>query len=266
MSVHSPRAQILAALAQSRLLCKASGMAKQQISEDRDPRVELSRTRDLARRVRRSQRATWFPLFVFAVLTFLAVPVARLGHPGPTDCRPIPHGLPGQRVCLAHNSATFIYWPIALVLAYVAIAAFYARQSRARGVGTRVRPYVVAGTAIAIALTAASVWAEHRPPLLGQYDVLGWHLMGVDVYRIIAPACGIGLGLLVLAAVERNLALLAATVIYLVFAIRPIDFGWTIGYPSRWGFLPHLIIPGCVLLVMAIGFAAVQRPATRHVA
>ena len=68
-----------------------------------------------------------------------------------------------------------------------------------------------------------------------------------------------------LAAVERNLALLAVTVIYLVVAIRPIDFGWTIAYPSRWGFLPHLVIPGCVLLVAAIGFAAVQRPAPRDV-
>jgi hypothetical protein len=241
-------------------------MAEQQVSEERDPRVELSRTRDLARRVRRSQRATWFPLVVFAVLTFLAVPVTRLGHQGPTHCRPTPHGLPGQRVCLAHNSATFIYWPIALVLAYVVIAAFYARLSRARGVGTRVRPYVIAGVAIATALTAASVWAEHRPPLLGQYDVLGWHVVGADVYRIIAPACAIGLGLLVLAAVERNLALLAVTVIYLVFAIRPIDFGWSIAYPSRWAFLPHLVIAGCVLLVGAIGFAAVQRPAPCDVA
>jgi hypothetical protein len=241
-------------------------MAKQYVSDDRDPRVELSRARDLVRRVRRSQRATWFPLSVFAVLTFVAVAVARLGHPVPTDCRAAPGGLPGQRICLAHNSATFIYWPIALVLAYVVIAAFYARQSKARGVGTRVRPYVIAGIVIAIALTAASVWAEHRPPLVGEYDVLGWHAMGADVYRIIAPACAIGLALLVLAAVERSLALLAVAVFYLVCAIGPVDFGWTIGGRSRWVFLPHLIIPGCVLLVAALGFAAAQRPALRDAA
>jgi hypothetical protein len=241
-------------------------MAKQQVSDDGDPRVELSRARDLARRVRRSQRATWFPLLVFALLTFVAVPVTRSGHSVRTACRATPNGLPGQQICLAHNSATFIYWPIALVLAYVAIAAFYVRQSRARGVGTRVRPYVIAGIAIATAVSTASVWAEHRPPLVGQYDVLGWHLQGPDVYRIIAPACAIGLALLVLAAVERNIALLAVAVTYLVIAIVPIDFGWTIAAPSRWGFLPHLIIPGCVLLAAAIGFAAEQRPELPHAA
>ena len=238
-------------------------MTDRQVFVDGDPRSELSRTRELARRVRRSQRATWFPLFVFAVLTFLAVPVSRLGRLRPTDCRPTPHGLPGQRACLAHNAATFIYWPIALLVAYVLIAGFYARQARVRGVGTRVQPYVVAGIIIAIVLTTASIWAEHRPLLLGQYDVLGWHIVGANVYRIIAPACGIGLALLVLAAVERSLTLLAATMIYLVFAIRPVDFGWTIAYPSRWSFLPHLVIPGCVLLVAAIGFAATQRLAYR---
>ena len=241
-------------------------MAKQQVSDDDDPRVELSRARDLARRVRRSQRATWFPLLVFAVLTFLAVPITRSGHPVRTACRATPNGSSGQQICLAHNSATFIYWPIALVLAYVAIAAFYVRQSEARGVGTRVRPYAIAGIAIAIAVTAASGWAEHRPPLVGQYDLLGWHVQGADVYRVIAPACAIGLALLVLAAVERNLALLAVSIIYLIIALVPIDFGWTIAAPSRWGFLPHLIIPGSVLLVAAIGFAAAQRPARRDAA
>ena len=241
-------------------------MAKQQVSDEDDPRVELSRARDLARRVRRSQRATWFPLLVFAVLTFLAVPITRSGHPVRTACRATPNGSSGEQICLAHNSATFIYWPIALVLAYVAIAAFYVRQSEARGVGTRVRPYVIAGIAIAIAVTAASVWAEHRPPLVGQYDLLGWHVQDADVYRVIAPACAIGLALLVLAAVERNLALLAVGIIYLIIALVPIDFGWTIAAPSRWGFLPHLIIPGSVLLVAAIGFAAAQQPARRDAA
>jgi hypothetical protein len=241
-------------------------MAKQKVSGDGDPRVELARARDLARRVRRSQRATWFPLLVFAVLTFAAVPIPRAGHPVRTVCRAVRGAGPGAHVCLAHNSATFIYWPIALVAGYVAIAVFYLHQSRVRGVGTRVRPYVIAGIAIAVVVTAASVWAEHRPPLVGQYDVLGWHVQGGDVYRVIAPACAIGVALLVLAAVERNLALLVVTVIYLIIALDPIDFGWTITGPSRLGFVPHLIIPGGVLLAAAIGFAAAQRPARRETA
>jgi len=125
---------------------------------------------------------------------------------------------------------------------------------------------VIAGMVLAVAVTAASVWAAAHKPLVGQYDVVGWHVQGPDVYRLIGPACAIGLALLVLAAVERNLALLVVAVIYLVIALVPIDFGWTITGPSRWGFVPHLIIPGSVLLAAAIGFAAAQRPAGRGAA
>jgi len=241
-------------------------MANQKISDDSNPRVALARSRDLARRVRRSQRATWFPLLVFAVLTFAAVPITHAGHPVRTVCRAVPAGGLRPQVCLVHNSATFVYWPIALVLAYVAIAAFYVHQSRVRGVGARVRPYVIAGIVLAVAVTVASVWADHRPPLVGDYDILTWHVPGMDVYRIIAPACAIGLALLVLAAVERNPALLVVAVAYLIVVLVPIDFGWTMSSPSRWGFVPHQIIPGTVLLIAAIGFAAAQRPARREAA
>jgi hypothetical protein len=241
-------------------------MATQQVSGDGDPRVELSRAHGLARRVRRSQRATWFPLLVFAVLTLAAVPISRSGHPSITACRAVPDAGLNARVCLVHNSAAFIYWPIALVLAYVAITTFYVRHSRARGVGSRVRPYVIVGLALAVAVTVASVWAAHRPPLVGQHDVLGLHIEGRGLYGLVAPACAIGLALLVLAAVERSVALLVVTLIYLAIALVPIDFGWTIAFPSRWNFLPHLIIQGSVLLVAAIGFAAAQRPAQREAA
>ena len=103
-----------------------------------DPDRLLSNTRELAQRVRKDQRATWFPLLVFAVLTFASIPVRRYsGHH--LDCLAVP------KVCTVYSDAEFVYWPIALVLAYVAIAAFYIRRSRARGVGTRVRPYAIAG-------------------------------------------------------------------------------------------------------------------------
>jgi hypothetical protein len=50
-------------------------------SED-DPRRLLSSTRELAERVRKEQRATWFPLLVFAAVTFAAIPVLLLGGIG----------------------------------------------------------------------------------------------------------------------------------------------------------------------------------------
>ena len=231
-------------------------------SDENDARAELSRSRELARSVRRAQRATWFPLLVFAVVTFAAVPVARAGHPAGLVCRSVPQAGLAGRVCVAHNSATFVYWPLALVLGYALIAAFYVRQSRERGVGSRIAPYVWAGIAIAVVVTVASVWAS-RKPLVGEYDFLGWHVAGQDVYRVVAPACAIGLGLLVLAAVERNLVLLAVTIGYLIIAVGGIDFGWTIATPLKWGFLPHLVIQGSLLLVASIGFAAAEHPARR---
>ena len=81
------------ALTQIRLQSKLNGMAKQRLAGD-DPRAELSRTRDLARGVRRSQRATWFPLLVFAVLTFVSVPVTFAGHIVRTKCQAVADGLP----------------------------------------------------------------------------------------------------------------------------------------------------------------------------
>ncbi|MDQ2748914.1 MAG: hypothetical protein ABI775_03305 [Pseudonocardiales bacterium] len=221
--------------------------------------MELSRARDLAQGVRRSQRATWFPLLVFGILTIAALPVTFAGHIVRAKCVTVPGGLPGQEVCRGYNSAAFIYWPIALVLAYVLIAAFFIRRSDARGVGTRIIPYVLAGIVISIALTATSVWADHRPVSVREREVLGWHLHPDDLYRFIAPACAIGLALLVLAAVERSPALFAATVAYLIIAIAPVDFGWTISSHSRWAIAPHDVIPGSVLLLTSLCFALTQR-------
>src|SRR5215467_12977982 len=123
-----------------------------------DPRQLLSGTRELTRQVRKTQRATWFPLLVLAAVTFAAIPFRysphRLGACVATE--------PG-RVCTAYPPALLVYWPTALVLAYVVIAAFYIHRSQPRGVGTRVRPYVAAGIIHALAMTAALLWPLYRP-------------------------------------------------------------------------------------------------------
>jgi hypothetical protein len=233
--------------------------------DDSNPSRQLSLSRDLARLVRRRQRASWFPLLVFAVVTFVAIPVTRGGHAAGINCQRIATtGAPVARLCVAHNSAAYIYWPIALIVAYVLIAAFYVRLSRARGVGTRVRPYVITGAVLAVAATAASIWAGHTV-LVGEYDVLGWHLQGQDLYRLAAPACAIGLALVVLAALDRSPALAVFTVAYLVIAIGGITFGWTISGRSAWSFAPHLIIDGALLMLGAAGFAMVQLPRSRNI-
>lgn len=224
----------------------------------------LSQARDLAQQVRRAQRGTWFPLVAFAVATFGAIPVDHFGRRALT-CRSVSGPGPGLRICEIHTPAEFVYWPIVLVLAYVAIAAFYLRRARTRGVGTRVQPYIVAGIVVALLLTGAALWQAHNPPP-GAYDLLGMHLQGQSaglVFRLVGPGCAIGLALLVLAWAERSRALLVFTLGYLVIVLVPIDFGWSLSRPSRWAFLPHLVIDGVVLLLAGIAFAVAQRAERR---
>jgi hypothetical protein len=205
-----------------------------------DPRLLLAGTRALARRVRREQRVTWFPLLVFAALTFASVPVQRYGGHH-LDCGVVA----GASYCRVYSDAEYVYWPVALVLAYVAIAAVYLGRSRARGVGTRVWPYAVAGVVVAMALTAVAVWELTHPPV--GPGVAGWG----------SPAAAVGLALLVLARAERNWALAGLTVAYLI-AVFALAAGGV--QPDRvWYGLPQ-VCEGAVLLAGGVGFAVAQRP------
>lgn len=205
----------------------------------------LSRTRELKRRVRKQQRATWFPLLVLALVTFASIPVRRYsGHH--LDC------VAARGVCTVYSDAEFVYWPIALVLAYVAIAAAYIRRSRARGIGTRVRPYAIAGIIIALGLTAVALWELHSPPAWTPFGVQGLPS------RLATPGTAIGVALLVLSWAERNGVLLALTFAYLAVVLVPITFGMTQLDPP-WYSLP-VVSQGCVLLLGCIGFALSQRP------
>jgi len=213
-----------------------------------DPRRLLSTARALAQRVRKDQRATWFPLLVLAALTFASIPVRRYtGHH--LDCRT----LRGGTICRVYSDADFVYWPIALVLAYAAIVTFYIRRSRARGVGTRVRPYAIAGIIVAVALTGAALWELHDPP--ANQTPIG--LIGLP-YRLASPGAAIGLALLVLAWAERNRALLALTLAYLAVVLVPITFG-PAQFDPPWYSLPA-VSQGSMLLLGGIGFALAQRP------
>jgi hypothetical protein len=202
----------------------------------------MSSARDLVQRVRKDQRATWFPLVVFAALTFASIPVRRYtGHH--LDC--------AGTSCRVYSDADFVYWPVALVLAYVGIVTFYIRRSRARGVGTRVWPYVIVGTVVAVALTAVALWELGNP---GRSPI--W-LSGLP-YRLASPQTALGLALLVLVWAERNRTLLLLTLAYLVVVLVPITFGVTQMNPP-WYALPA-VAQGTVLLLGGVGFALAQRP------
>jgi hypothetical protein len=219
-----------------------------------DPRRLLSDTRELARQARRAQRATWFPLLVLAAVTFAAIPVSRYGGYHVSTCVSVPAaGAPGPPglICSAYSDAQFVYWPAALVLAYIAIAAFYIRRSRALGIETRVRPYAIAGIIIAAVLTGAALWEAHHPG-----SPAG--LSGLE-HRVASPACAIGLALLVLAWAERNRALVLLTAGYLAIVLLAVGRFRAEGPASFLAYLPAAI-DGTVLLLGGIGFARAQRP------
>jgi len=230
-------------------------MTHESVPSADSPHELLAAVRDLTRQVRMAQRGIWFPLLVFAVITLAVIPIYRYAprHLGP--CRSGPQG---ASVCHGFIPGVLVYWPIALVLAYAAIAGFYIHHSRRRGVGTRIRPYAVVGVAIAALLTAASVWRAFHPLIpLSSTQI---HVTApVHIFSALAtPATAIGLALLVLAWVERSRALLAYSIVYLVIVL--VDSGRIIHSSSQWGFLPTLLIPAAVLLLGSAGFALFRPP------
>lgn len=214
-----------------------------------DPRRLLSDVRTLAHRVRLDQRVTWVALLVLAAVTFAAIPFDYyflVSH-----CVPAGDG----KLCSFSREGALYYWPPALLLAYGLIALGYVRVARARGLGTRVRPYVITGGVLTVLFAAAWVAARlYFPSHPTQFS--SWVLV---VDRLIAPWGTIGVALLVLARLERNVALLVFTLGYLAVVLVPIDFGWGHGYGIRTTFLPQQVINGAVLLLGAIGFALARR-------
>jgi hypothetical protein len=224
-------------------------MTDAPVSPQDGPRELLSATRRLTRQVRQAQRGTWFPLLLFAVLTLASIPIIHYNR-HLIDCR-APH--PDLRVCIAFAPASYVYWPLALVLAYAAIAAFYVHRARRRGVGTRVRPYVITGVIIAVVATGISLWLVTHPGVIGYPSFAP---PGFLLFRLVSPQGAIGLALLVLARVERNRALLVFGLVYLVI----VGFGWILIPRSPWLFLAST---AAVLLLGSLGFALAERRAQR---
>ncbi|MEV4489094.1 hypothetical protein AB0K04_03155 [Micromonospora coxensis] len=212
-----------------------------------DPRRLLSEARGLARRVRVDQRVTWFALLVLAAVTFVGIPFDW--HFLVLDCGG------GGTMCQFSRQGVLYYWPPALLLAYAAIAVCYVRVARARGLGARVLPYALAGVALTVLFTAAWVAARLYFPTHPQHFP-DWVLV---LDRLIAPWGTIGVALLVLARLERNVGLLAFTLGYLAVVLVPIDFGWHWQGQNSTMFLPQQFINGTVLLLGAIGFALAGR-------
>jgi hypothetical protein len=237
-------------------------MTHESVPPAGDPHELLRAVRDLTRQVRIAQRGAWFPLLVLGAITLAVIPVYRYAPRGLGRCGPGPRL--GTSICSVAIPGVLVYWPVALVLAYAAIATFYAHRSRQRGVGTPARPYVAAGVAIAAGASAAALWRAYHPRLpltSGQIHAAPLSLIG---YGLASPVAAIGLALLVLAWVERNQALLAFTLVYL--AITVALSSRVIHSASPWAFLPQLLIPAAVLLLGSAGFGVLQRATLQRAA
>lgn len=227
-----------------------------------DPSRLLADTRELVLRVRRAQRGTWCALLVLGATVLLAIPFYEYGHTVTGHCQTHAGGPGGHvLVCSRYPALALWYWPVALVVAYAIIGAIFMRQARSRGVGARVRPYVIGGIVLVAAATLITFWDLVHP--LSPVALGGGHLepgsaLAARLYRLVGPLGVIGLGLLVLAWVERSRALAAFTVVYLVTVVATTATG---SHAGRL-FLPGVLVPGLILLAGSPLFAVLERPAT----
>jgi hypothetical protein len=223
----------------------------------------LSTTRQLTRRVRHAQRSTWFPLVLLGLVVVAAAPFYRLGRYVVT-CDPALGARGGVEIIKRGACVQVVGWPVgvywifAFVLAYVAIAVFYARRARSRGVGARILPYVGSGIAAGLVFGIASAWAQ-------QLNLVGYFPAGPVAVGLV-PLISISLALFVLARVERNWPLLAFATGYLVVALlacgigtRELGLNTGSNLAPTWSFLPSLVVAGGVLLLGGMGFALAER-------
>lgn len=244
------------------------------MTEDSGRAAESSRqlllgTRELTRRVRRAQRGAWFPLVLLGLVAAGAAPFYRVGpHPHAT-CTAIvtrgPGGVPAGpgpgagavRCFVAFGWPAFIYWVAALAAAYVVIAGFYVLRARRRGVGARIRPYVIAG--LAGVLLVAVLWLAQR------YLASQSRFPSALVVHGLNPLLAIGLALFALARAERSRALLVfaaanlAAVLANSYDIDGLlrDHGLAVSLP--WTFVPRLWAAAAVLLLAGAAFAIAGR-------
>jgi hypothetical protein len=233
------------------------------------PREVLAGLSELTRRVRTAQRGTWFPLLLLGLLVAGTIVVDRLtfsvhriacpagSAAGVKDAAGYCGGIVKQ------GSAWF--WLPGLALVYVATAVFYVRRARSRGVGSVVRPYVVAGIVVALLIAPTRFWSGGPTAPGAAVDFLGLHFHATSgtvavLNRITGRAVSVGVPLLLLAWIERNRALLVFVLGYLVIELVPITVGPDTPHPAvPWSGVHGLAIPAAFLLLGALGFWWAER-------
>ncbi|MEU3498248.1 hypothetical protein ABZ747_32750 [Kitasatospora cineracea] len=229
------------------------------------PREVLSGLGELTRKVRAVQRDAWIPLLLFGLVTLGGVLVGRLTYR--QEAVPCPGGPagPGGTCTLTHQGAP-AYWTVGLLVAYAVTALCYLRRSRRRGVGTPVRPYVLAGAAAVVALAVTTWWGASQPAPGADLDFWGLHLAAnargtLLLQQFLGGAAAIGVPLLVLARIERGRALALFALGYLLVELVPVTSGWWGHGAGPWSAVTRHGIPALYLLTGALLFGLATRRA-----
>ncbi|MFD1148881.1 hypothetical protein [Saccharothrix hoggarensis] len=240
----------------------------------------------LRRRAREDRHAYPFPLLFFGVASFLAMPLYAPAGPAPHlvvhEISLNPLTVLGAAAGVRHPLALGLYWLAVLVAGALATAWWYRGRGRRVGIETSTSGYLAA---LAIGLGAplvsmGLVWYLPRTTfgLWGQGQATGvglvviplatvlWRRKAPRVLTVAAAVLGtavlqyaqawigqfiaIGLGLVVLAAVERSTRFTTTTAAYLVALCVTAGFTpLTVTPATAWSMGSVVVLPGFVLVV-----------------
>lgn len=247
---------------------------------------------DLRRRARADRHAYPFPLLFFGIASFLAVPLYAPAGPTP---RLLPRSWDPLAVLGAHPGVRYpallgLYWLLVLVVGGLATVWWYRRRGARVGIETSTRGYLAAlaiglsgpgvalvlgfaaslpvfggavfrsGTAVGLILLAAAtvLWRRRAPrALTATAAVLGTAVLQYD-QGVVGQFIAIGLGLVVLAGVERSVRFTTTTAAYLVALCASASITPLVVTPATtWSMGSVVVLPGFVLLMG--GLAGLRR-------
>jgi hypothetical protein len=225
----------------------------------------LDEMRKLRRDARSARHAYWFPLVLFSLLTFAAVPF-YVPPNVPQGAAGVQQVAGGSSVPLLSGAPGFLvqnylgdYWLVALFGGLALTLAWYRRHARRVGLRSPSRGYVIT---VAVLTGLALIL-----PLLAQVPGLGFLLMplpGDLTIRGTVPFLIIAAGLCVLAWAERSTGLAVIAVVYtgtaLLASLYDIEnVTGRLGWNASPG-VPNVLLPATVLLIAgAIAFMAQRR-------
>jgi hypothetical protein len=215
-----------------------------------DPAALLLEVENLRARTRRSGRSWWFPLTLFGVLLICAAPLYRISYVGdgsfdmPGFLMPVVALFSG--VVTDHPVLTAIYWVVALTVGFVGSGLWYRREAHRIGLRRPVRAFVLTGLAITVGLV-----------ILQTVPYVGYLLFWVSFRGTLGIAV-IAVALLVLARLERSVALSVVAVAFLGLAavvstynLENLVFPWEV-IRGEWAGATAVVAPGLVLLVAGL--------------